>query len=147
MAKLSVSVDVPLPPEVAWQAASDLSRYKEWLSIHRVWRSKLPDTLDKGTVVESIVEVKGMPNRVKWTIVTFKPPEVMTLNGEGKGGVKVKLIGKVKPHDVKPDSSVVTMDVHLGGAPLFGPIGMVVAAALKGDIQQSLDRFVTVFSG
>lgn len=147
MAKLSVSVDVPLPPEVAWQAASDLSRYKEWLSIHRVWRSKLPDTLDKGTVVESIVEVKGMPNRVKWTIVTFKPPEVMTLNGEGKGGVKVKLIGKVKPHDSKPDSSVVTMDVHLGGAPLFGPIGMVVAAALKGDIQQSLDRFVTVFSG
>lgn len=147
MAKLSVSVDVPLPPEVAWQAASDLSRYKEWLSIHRVWRSKLPDTLDKGTVVESIVEVKGMPNRVKWTIVTFKPPEVMTLNGEGKGGVKVKLIGKVKPHDNKPDSSVVTMDVHLGGAPLFGPIGMVVAAALKGDIQQSLDRFVTVFSG
>ncbi|MFN8088657.1 MAG: SRPBCC family protein [Mycobacterium sp.] len=147
MAKLSVSVDVPLPPEVAWQAASDLSRYKEWLSIHRVWRSKLPDTLDKGTVVESIVEVKGMPNRVKWTIVTFKPPEVMTLNGEGKGGVKVKLIGKVKPHDSKPDSSVVSMDVHLGGAPLFGPIGMVVAAALKGDIQQSLDRFVTVFSG
>lgn len=147
MAKLSVSVDVPLPPEVAWQAASDLSRYKEWLSIHRVWRSKLPDTLDKGTVVESIVEVKGMPNRVKWTIVTFKPPEVMTLNGEGKGGVKVKLIGKVKPHDSKPHSSVVTMDVHLGGAPLFGPIGMVVAAALKGDIQQSLDRFVTVFSG
>lgn len=146
MAKLSVSVDVPLPPEAAWQAASDLSRYKEWLSIHRVWRSKLPETLDKGTVVESIVEVKGMPNRVKWTIVTFKPPELMTLNGEGKGGVKVKLIGKVKPHDTKPDSSVVTMEVHLGGAPLFGPIGMVVAAALKGDIQQSLDRFVTVFS-
>lgn len=147
MAKLSVSVDVPLPPEVAWQAASDLSRYKEWLSIHRVWRSKLPETLDKGTVVESIVEVKGMPNRVKWTIVSFKPPELMTLDGEGKGGVKVKLIGKVKPHDKKADTSVLTMDVHLGGAPLFGPIGMVVAAALKGDIQQSLDRFVTVFSG
>jgi len=147
MAKLSVSVDVPLPPEVAWQAASDLSRYKEWLSIHRVWRSALPQTLDKGTVVESIVEVKGMPNRVKWTIVSFKPPELMTLDGEGKGGVKVKLIGKVKPHDKKADTSVLTMDVHLGGAPLFGPIGMVVAAALKGDIQQSLDRFVTVFSG
>jgi uncharacterized protein YndB with AHSA1/START domain len=43
MAKLSVSVDVPLPPEKAWEYASDLSRYKEWLTIHRVWRSKLPD--------------------------------------------------------------------------------------------------------
>jgi carbon monoxide dehydrogenase subunit G len=146
MAKLSVSVEVPLPPEQAWQHASDLSRYKEWLTIHRVWRSKLPETLDKGTVVESIVEVKGMPNRIRWTIVHFKPPESMTLNGAGVGGVKVKLIGKVRPHESDADSSVVTMDVHLGGPALFGPIGMIVAAALRGDIQESLQKFKTVFS-
>jgi hypothetical protein len=143
MAKLSVSVDVPLPPEKAWECASDLSRFKEWLTIHRVWRSKLPDTLEKGVVVESIVEVKGMPNRIRWTIVHFKPPEAMTLNGEGVGGVKVKLIGKVKPSG---DGSSVTFDVHLGGPALFGPIGMVVAAALKGDIRESLNRFKNVFA-
>ena len=146
MAKLSVSVDVPLPAEQAWQHASDLSRYKEWLTIHRVWRSKLPETLDKGTVVESIVEVKGMPNRVRWTIVHFKPPEAMTLNGAGVGGVKVKLIGKVRPHESDADSSVLTMEVHLGGPALFGPIGMIVAGALRGDIQESLQKFKTVFS-
>ena len=106
MAKLSVSVDVPLPPEKAWECASDLSRYKEWLTIHRVWRSKLPETLEKGTVVESIVEVKGMPNRIKWTIVHYKPPEAMTLNGDGRGGVKVKLIGKVKPRGRRLDRHV-----------------------------------------
>ena len=143
MAKLSVSVDVPLPPEQAWAAASDLARYKEWLSIHRVWRSKLPETLEKGTELVSIVEVKGMPNRVKWTIVNYKPPEAMTLNGEGKGGVKVKLIGKVKPAET---GSTVTFDVHLGGPALFGPIGMVVAGALKGDIRDSLDKFKSVFA-
>ncbi len=143
MAKLSVSVDVPLPPEKAWECASDLSRFKEWLTIHRVWRSKLPETLEKGTIIESIVEVKGMPNRIKWTIVHFKPPEAMTLNGEGVGGVKVKLIGKVKPSG---DGSTVTFDVHLGGAALFGPIGMVVAAALKGDIRESLNRFKNTFA-
>lgn len=143
MAKLSVSVDVPLPPEKAWESASDLSRFKEWLTIHRVWRSKLPETVEKGTVVESIVEVKGMPNRIKWTIVHFKPPEAMTLNGDGVGGVKVKLIGKVKP---SADGSTVTFDIHLGGPALFGPIGMVVAAALKGDIRESLDRFKSVFA-
>jgi carbon monoxide dehydrogenase subunit G len=143
MAKLSVSVDVPLPPEKAWDCASDLSRYKEWLTIHRVWRSPLPETLDKGTVIDSIVEVKGMPNRIKWTIVHFKPPEAMTLNGDGKGGVKVKLIGKVKPSG---DGSSVTFDVHLGGPALFGPIGMVVAAALKSDIRESLHKFKSVFA-
>ena len=146
MAKLSVSVDVPLPPEKAWEYASDLSRYKEWLSIHRVWRSKLPETLEKGTVVESIVEVKGMPNRIKWTIVHFKPPEAMTLNGDGKGGVKVKLIGKVKPSQQDPAGSTVTFDVHLGGPALFGPIGLVVAGALKGDIRESLNQFKTLFA-
>ena len=146
MAKLSASIDVPLPPEKAWQDASNLSRYKEWLTIHRVWRSTLPDTLDKGTVLESIVEVKGMANRVKWTIVQFKPPEAMTLDGAGVGGVKVKLIGKVRASASDAGASVVTMDVHLGGAALFGPIGMVVAAALRGDIKESLNRFVAVFT-
>ena len=143
MAKLSVSVDVPLPPETAWACASDLSRYKEWLTIHRVWRSKPPENLEKGTVVESIVEVKGMANRIKWTIVHFKPPETMTLDGDGRGGVKVKLIGKVKPSG---DGSTVTFDVHLGGPALFGPIGMVVAGALKGDIRESLNKFKSVFA-
>ena len=143
MAKLSVSVDVPLPPEQAWAAASDLSRYKDWLSIHRVWRSKLPETIEKGTVVESIVEVKGMPNRIRWTVVHYKPPQAMTLNGEGVGGVKVKLIGKIA---AAGEGSTVTFDVHLGGPALFGPIGMVVAAALKGDIRESLERFKSVFA-
>ena len=143
MAKLSVSVDVPLPPEKAWECASDLTRYKEWLSIHRVLRSKLPETLEKGTVIESIVEVKGMPNRIRWTIVHFKPPEAMTLDGVGVGGVKVKLMGKVKPSG---EGSTVTFDVHLGGPALFGPIGMVVAGALKGDIRESLNRFKAVFT-
>jgi carbon monoxide dehydrogenase subunit G len=146
MAKLSVSVDVPLPPEQAWEAASDLSRYREWLSIHRVWRSKLPETLEKGTQLVSIVEVKGMPNLVKWTIVNYKPPQAMTLNGEGKGGVKVKLIGKIQPAAKDPDGSTVTFDVHLGGPALFGPIGMIVAGALKGDIRTSLDKFKSVFA-
>ena len=143
MAKLSVSVDVPLAPETAWEFASDLSRYKEWLTIHRVWRSKLPETLQKGTVLDSIVEVKGMANRIRWTIVNYQPPEAMTLDGDGRGGVKVKLIGKVKPAGV---GSTVTFDVHLGGPALFGPIGMVVAAALKGDIRESLDKFKSVFA-
>jgi carbon monoxide dehydrogenase subunit G len=143
MAKLSVSVDVPLPPDKAWAAASDLSRYREWLTIHRVWRSTLPETLGKGAKLVSVVEVKGMPNLVDWTIVNWKPPEGMTLNGDGKGGVKIKLIGKIKPADL---GSTVTFDVHLGGPALFGPIGMIVAGALKSDIRESLDKFKSVFA-
>ena len=143
MAKLSGSIDVPLAPEQAWAYASDLSRYSEWLTIHRVWRSVLPETIEKGTVIESIVEVMGMPNRIKWTVVNYKPPATMTLDGHGRGGVKVKLLAKVTPKD---SGSVVSFDVHLGGPALFGPIGMLVASALKGDIDESLRQFVAVFA-
>ena len=146
MAKLSASIDVPLPPEKAWKDASNLPRYKDWLTIHRVWRSKLPEQLEKGTIIESIVEVKGMPNKIKWTIVNYKPPETMTLNGDGVGGVKVKLIAKVGPKGPDNHDSVVSLDVHLGGPALFGPIGMIVAAALRSDIRESLNKFVTVFA-
>jgi hypothetical protein len=146
MAKVSVSVDVPLSPQQAWQHASDLSRYSEWLTIHRLWRTKPPADLDKGTVLESIVEVKGMPNRIKWTIVSYRPPESLTLNGIGVGGVKVKLIGKVRPEHGSGAASVLTLDVHLGGPALFGPIGMIVAASLRSDIQASLDRFVALYA-
>lgn len=145
MAKLSASVDVPLPPEQACSHAADLARYREWLTIHRAWRSKLPDELGqgKGKVAESIVDVKGLPNRVKWTIVHWKPPQSMTLNGAGIGGVKIKLIAKIAPQG---DGSAVTLEVHLGGPPLFGPIGMMVAGALKGHVRESLNRFVEVFA-
>lgn len=154
MARVSVSVDVPLSPEQAWQHASDLSRYSEWLSIHRVWRSTLPTIINKGTVVESIVEVRGLHNRISWTIVNFRPPESLTLDGIGTGGVKVKMIGRVRPvAAVRSDrvipagrTAVVTMDIHLGGPALFGPIGLIVAAGLRSDIRASLDRFVTVFA-
>src|SRR3982075_1336915 len=115
MAKLSVSVDVPLPPQTAWECASDLSRYKEWLTIHRVWRSKLPETLQRGTVLDSIVEVKGMANRIRWTIVNYQPPGAITLCGDGRGGYKVKLIAKFNPAKDDPAGSTVTFDVHLGG--------------------------------
>jgi hypothetical protein len=47
----------------------------------------LPETIEKGTVIESILEVKSMANRIKWTVVNYKPPESMTLDGVGVGGV------------------------------------------------------------
>lgn len=136
-------MDVPLPPDVAWEHASDLQRFSEWLSVHTAWRSTLPETLQKGTVIESIACVKGMYNRVKWTIIRYDPPRELFLDGHGVGGVKIKLKVAILP---KGDGSVIDFVLHLGGPALFGPIGMVVAAALRSDIDNSLKKFVEVFA-
>ena len=43
MAKLTVKIDVPLPPQEVWDKASDLSGYENWLVVHDGWRSDLPE--------------------------------------------------------------------------------------------------------
>nr|WP_296768406.1 SRPBCC family protein [Rhodococcus sp. (in: high G+C Gram-positive bacteria)] len=144
MAKLKVTVNVPLDPAEAWAHASDLADYEKWLSIHEGWRSDLPEQLAVGTTLESVATVKGMRNRVKWTIESYEPPKKLRLDGKGKGGVKIGLILTVA--EGKKGGSDLTLDIELGGAPLFGPIGSGVARALKGDIEKSMKTFESLYA-
>ncbi|QCQ89970.1 type II toxin-antitoxin system Rv0910 family toxin [Rhodococcus sp. SGAir0479] len=143
MAKLKVSLDMPMSPEDAWSRASDLAGFEQWLSIHEAWRSELPDELAAGTTVSSIVTVKGLRNRITWTLQQYEPPRRLVLKGDGKGGVKLGLVLSVVPADA---GAAVALDIDLGGAPLFGPIGSGVARALRGDIESSLQKFVALYA-
>ncbi len=144
MAKLKVTVNVPLDPEAAWTHASDLAEYDKWLSIHEGWRCELPDELTVGTTLDSVAVVKGMRNRVRWTIEKYDPPRRLELKGSGKGGVKIGL--KLAVAAGKSGGSDITLDIDLGGAPLFGPIGSGVARALKGDIENSMRTFESLYA-
>ncbi|MDH6676397.1 hypothetical protein M2284_000585 [Rhodococcus sp. LBL1] len=143
MAKLKVSMDVPMSPEDAWNKASDLTGFDQWLSIHEAWRGELPAALSAGTTISSVVTVKGLRNRVAWTLKQYNPPRSLVLKGDGKGGVKLGLVLSVDP---AAEGARVALDIDLGGAPLFGPIGSGVARALRGDIESSLQKFVTLYA-
>ncbi|MCC3311811.1 type II toxin-antitoxin system Rv0910 family toxin [Nocardia africana] len=142
MAKLKVSVDVPISPDRAWSHASNLSELDQWLIMHEAWRGRVPDELTPGTELVGIASVKGLRNRVRWTVRTAEPPRRLVLTGAGKGGTKLGLELLVAPN---ASGSEVTVDIDLGGRPLFGPIGATVARALRGDIERSLDRFVDLY--
>ncbi|MEV6770520.1 SRPBCC family protein [Nocardia sp. NPDC051030] len=143
MAKLKVSVDVPIAPADAWAHASNLPELGDWLILHEGWRGTVPEGLTPGTRLIGVATVKGFRNRVTWTVKTAEPPNRLVLNGTGIGGTKFGIELRVAP---APAGSKVTADIDLGGAPLFGPIGSVVAKALRGDIERSLDRFVQLYS-
>ena len=68
MASVDLTADVPLSPQEAWIHVSDLSKLGDWLVVHEAWRGDVPDELTVGTTVEGIARVKGMRNRVKWTV-------------------------------------------------------------------------------
>ncbi|WP_405181229.1 SRPBCC family protein [Nocardia sp. NBC_01377] len=142
MAKLKVSVDVPIPPEQAWAHTSNLADLDKWLTMHEAWRGEVPAELTEGTKLVGVATVKGLRNRVTWTVDAAEPPRRLALSGAGKGGTKLGLELRVAP---KGAGSEVTVDIALGGAPLFGPIGAGVARAVRGDIERSLQRFVALY--
>ncbi|WP_054813839.1 type II toxin-antitoxin system Rv0910 family toxin [Nocardia arizonensis] len=142
MAKLKVSVDVPISPEQAWSHTSNLADLDRWLTMHEAWRGEVPAELTVGTTLIGVATVKGLRNRVTWTVRAAEPPHRLALRGAGKGGTKLGLEMRVAPNG---SGSQVTVDIELGGAPLFGPIGAGVARAVKGDIERSLDRFVELY--
>lgn len=142
MAKLKVSVDVPIPPDQAWAHASDLPELDKWLTLHEGWRGPVPEGLTPGTRLVGVATVKGFRNRVSWVVETAEPPNRLVLKGSGIGGTKFGIELRVAP---SATGSKVIADFNLGGAPLFGPIGSAVARALKGDVERSLDRFVQLY--
>ena len=68
MAKLELSRSLSMTPEHAWEHASDFSTLGDWLKMHQGWRSELPDELELGTTLVGVAGVKGMRNRVTWTV-------------------------------------------------------------------------------
>ena len=142
MAKLELSRELKLDPDVAWEHASDLSELGDWLVMHQGWRCELPDELAVGTTLVGVAGAKGMRNRVTWTIQEYDTPQLMSITGDGLGGTKYALRMTVKPLSKGCEFK---LKIDLGGAPLFGPIGMAAARAVKGDIEKSIKKFEELY--
>jgi hypothetical protein len=142
VAKVELSRTLSITPEEAWAHVADLSSLGDWLEMHQGWRSDLPDELAVGTKIVGVAGAKGMRNRVTWTIKDYDPPNLIGITGEGVGGTKYALRMTVKPLSTGCEFRV---KIDLGGAPLFGPIGMAASRAVKGDIERSVKTFEELY--
>lgn len=139
---MELSRKLSISPEQAWSHVCDLSSLGQWLSMHQGWRSDLPEELCVGSTIVGVAGAKGMRNRVTWTVTEFDPPKLIHITGEGVGGTKYALRMTVGPH---AGGSMFTVKIDLGGRPLFGPIGIAAARAVKGDIERSVAKFEELY--
>jgi hypothetical protein len=139
VAKVSVTAAMPVDPQTAWATASDLSRFGEWLALHEGWRGEVPSEIKTGTVLTSVVSVKGLRNRITWSVISYDPPNGITLSGEGKAGVKASLALTLKPSG---RGATGELDVEFTGPGMFGPISAAVGRTLQGDLRWTLDKLV-----
>lgn len=142
MAKIELSRELTITPEQAWAHASNLTELGDWLTMHQGWRSELPGELAEGTTIVGVAGAKGMRNRVTWTVRKIDPPKLLEITGDGVGGTKYALKMTVAPARA---GCKFTVKIDLGGRPLFGPIGAVAARAVRGDIEQSIEKFVALY--
>ena len=142
MAKLELSRTLSISPDEAWEHVSDLSSLGDWLEMHQGWRGEIPEELAVGTMVVGVAGAKGLRNRVTWTVKEFDPPKLVGITGEGVGGTKYALKMTVAPQKTGCEFIV---KIDLGGRPLFGPIGVAAARAVKGDIERSIEKFEELY--
>lgn len=138
MATVHAKVQLPLTPAEVWQAAIELEDTPRWLVLLEAWRGSLPEVLGVGSRATGVVTAKGFRNRTEWECTVYDEPRLLELKGSGMAGTKYKLHVRIHP---TPTGTEVHVGVKLGGPPLFGPIGKIVAMALRGDIEQSAENF------
>ncbi len=141
MASVDVSVKSKLSPEQAWKLASDLGRFDEWLTIFGGWRSPVPDVIEKGTSVSSLIKVKGFRNTIHWEVTNYDEPHRIELCGRGFGGVQISLRTDIT--DDRPGTTF-HLRADLSGAVLNGPVGSLVARVIRGDVTRSVENLANL---
>jgi len=136
MACVDVGVSSDLSPERAWELASDLRRFDEWLTIFGGWKSEVPATIDVDTQVASLIKVKGFRNVIHWRVTRYDEPKEIELVGTGRGAVCISLTMQVEPEAT--DESHFRVIAELSGGLLNTPIGGVVARVIQGDVRRSV---------
>ncbi len=141
MASVDVSVSSDLDPEQAWALASNLDRFGEWLTIFAGWKSVVPDDIEVGTAVSSLIKVKGFRNVIHWQVTGYDAPKKIALEGSGRGGVRIALTMTVT--DRSPGSTF-HLTADLRGALLNGPVGSLVARVLESDVRRSVENLAAL---
>lgn len=142
MADVDVGIDSDLSPQRAWDLASDLSRFPEWMTIFGGWRGALPAQIGEGTEVSSVIRVKGFGNVIHWSVTDYDAPRMIALTGHGRGGVRIALTMTVTQ---KPgDGSRFDLNASLDGGLLSGPVGRLVARVVTSDVRTSIENLAAL---
>lgn len=137
MASVDVSVSSELSPDRAWKLASDLHRFDQWLTIFGGWKSAVPDVIEQGTKVSSLIKIKGFRNTIRWEVTGYDAPKQIEMRGKGFGGVRISL--QMTITDNQPGSTFHLL-AKLSGALLNGRVGDMVARLLHADVEGSVEN-------
>ena len=141
MAKVSVTQEAAASPERAWELASNLSRYGEWLTMHEGYTTDVPTDPKPGDTYKQKVKLMGMPAEIAWRVVTADAPAKLELAGDGPMNVKANNRTTIEPAGT---GSRITFEMEFNGPALTGPMAGMVEKQAGSAARESLAKFVAL---
>jgi hypothetical protein len=143
MASVDVTVSSDLTPEHAWELASNLRRFDEWLTIFGGWRSEVPAEIEVGTCVSSQIKVKGFRNTIHWRVTRYDEPKDIELIGTGFPAICIALSLHVEERKGE-DGTNFRVVADLSGGLLNTRVGKLVAKVIESDVRKSVNNLAAL---
>ncbi|MEU2038803.1 type II toxin-antitoxin system Rv0910 family toxin [Nocardia niwae] len=124
-------------PEEIWEVVGDLSRWGEWLVIHKSWKSGVPAEIVSGTTATAAASVMNMPVTIEWTFENVDAPRMITMGGITRAGVKLALAISLRE---QARTTEVDVTASIDGGMINGPMGGVFKNSIVGALDRSLKK-------
>ena len=83
MSRVQVKTEIHAPIERVWEVVMDPNRLKEWVTIHRSVKNVPANPLQQGSTMDQVLNLRGVPFRVHWTLAEVSPPHHARWEGNG----------------------------------------------------------------
>lgn len=135
MRTVEVNATCSASPEKVWEVMADPSRWAEWLTIHKSWKSAVPPQLSQGDTATAAARVMNMPVAIDWTFDRVEAPNAIEMSGLTRAGVGLKLVIGIADMGA---TSKVDLTVSVAGGTIDSPMGGVFQSSLTGALNKSL---------
>jgi uncharacterized protein YndB with AHSA1/START domain len=83
MSVIHTKIDINAPLERVWETVMDPHKLKDWVTIHRAIRNVSAEPLREGSTMDQVLQLRGVPFHVHWTIVDLNAPIYAEWVGRG----------------------------------------------------------------
>jgi uncharacterized protein YndB with AHSA1/START domain len=91
MSTVHARIDIYAPIERVWETVMDPHRLKDWVTIHRSVRHVSEEPLARGATMEQVLNIRGVPFHVHWTLTDVRAPNDAEWEGRGPAHSRARI--------------------------------------------------------
>lgn len=145
MSTVHTTISINAPVQRVWETVMDPYCLKHWVTIHKALRDHPEAPLRRGATMEQVLQLRGVPFHVHWTLAEVNPPHLARWEGRGPAHSRAQI-----QYRLRSDGDDVTRFEYTNEfSPPGGRLGIVasrviVGAASEREANASLARLKTL---